>query len=971
MLVVEFGLLGPLLVRDGARRITVSAPRQRVLLAALLLEAGRAVSLDALADSLWDGEPPAGARGALHSAVQRLRVSLGPSGAAVISTRPAGYCLDLADGEFDVAQFTALAGHGHAAAEAGLWEQAAVLLGQALELWRGEPLADIPSRLLREREAARLNDQRLRALAARVNADLQLGRHDAVVPELRQLTAAYPLREGVHAQLMLALYRSARQADALAVYQGVQRVLADELGIDPGPELKLLYQRILAADPQLMSPAAGQPPAAASGQASARRPQSGPGQPAAANGRGGPAAADLVIPRQLPAGARHFAGRDEELKWLSALAAQAAGDGLGVLIAAIDGTAGVGKTALAVHFAHQVARQFPDGQLYVNLRGVDPAGVPMPAGEAVRQFLGALGVQAGRIPASLDAQAALYRSLLAGRRVLVLLDNARDVDQVRPLLPASPGCLVLVTSRSQLTGLVAAEGASPLSLGVLGDADAHELLARRLGAGRIAADMAAAAELTGLCARLPLALSIAAARIASQPGLSLASLAAELRDAGGRLDALDTGHAAASVRAVFSWSYEQLDPQAAMVFRTLGLHPGPDVSVRAAAALAGLPERDGHRSLTELTRAQLLTEHAAGRFGCHDLLRAYAAERAHADLSAAGRHAAQRRMLDHYLHTACRAAALLLPARSPILPDLAEPTAAPEPLRDAAQALEWLAAEREVLMASAARALEAGFAEQAWQLALTLTYFLDLRGHWHDLGDAGRIALTAARLLGDGAAQAQAHAQCGLAQARLGDYPEAHRRLAQALDGFTTLGDKPGQARVHNALAVVLDCQGRYGEALDQAQLALAAAVAAGDEAAEAQARNAVGWFHAQLRQYDEALDYCGQALKQLHALGLREAEARTLDSIGYAHQHLGHHVEAAACYQRSLGLNRETGSRPGEAETLTHIGDARWAAGQLADARAAWEQALEILENLRHPHADLVRGRLARPADGALSRAR
>ena len=580
---MEFGLLGPLVVRDGTRTVTVSAPQQRVLLAALLLNAGRVVSLDALAEVLWDGESPAGARSALHSAVQRLRATLGPSGADLIETQPPGYLITLEDGQLDVRAFGMLASRGHAAAEAGRWTEAADQLRQALGLWRGEPLADVPSLLLRDREVPPIVDQRLQALATRIDADLQLGRHGEVVAELRQLVAAHPLQEQFHAQLMLSLYRSGRQADALAAFQDVRRVLADELGIDPGPELTVLHQRILAADSELLRPDDAEPPGPAKTDST----------PTAAAGRRNSAAAqDQVAPRQLPAATRHFAGRAGALKTLAGLAGEATGGSTATVIAVIDGTAGIGKTTLALHFAHQVADRFPDGQLYVNLRGFDPAGPPMPPAEAIRLLLDALSVPSARIPSGLEAQSGLYRSVLADKRILVLLDNARDVEQVRPLLPASPGCLVIVTSRSQLTPLVAAEGASPLTLDVLAEADAHELLARRLGAERVAGDLPAADELIQLCAGLPLALSIAAARSASQPALSLAALSAELRGAGGRLDALDAGHAAANVRAVLSWSYQQLNASAGRLFRLLGLHAGPDISTAAAARLAELPPDD-------------------------------------------------------------------------------------------------------------------------------------------------------------------------------------------------------------------------------------------------------------------------------------------------------------------------------------------------------------------------------------------
>src|SRR5215471_14883940 len=710
VLVVDFGLLGPLLVRDGARPVVVSAPRQRVLLAVLLLSAGRVVSAEALAEVLWDGRPPAGARGALHSGVQRLRSALGPAGPELIVTRPPGYVIELEGGEFDVRRFGVLAARGRAAAGAGQWAQAAGLLREALGLWRGEALADIPSQVLREREGPALEDERLQVLAERIDADLRLGRAGEVVAELRQLVVAYPLREHFHAQLMLGLYRAGRQGDALAAFQDVRRVLSGELGVDPGPELQGLHQRILAADPGLLLAADGQPldPAAAgygqratgainaqadpasSGSGQAGPAGGGPGQADPAGGPGQEAGAEPVVPRQLPLAARHFAGRVEALKLLAGLIAEASGADGGnraVVISAIEGTAGIGKTTLAVHFAHQVAERFGDGQLYVNLRGFDPAGPPVDPGEAIRMFLAALGTPPGKIPAGLDAQAGLYRSLLAGKRMLVLLDNARDVDQVRPLLPASPGCLVLVTSRSQLTSLVAAEGAYPLILDVLTDAEAQELLGRRLGPERIAAEAVAAQELVVLCARLPLALSITAARAASAPGLPLAALAADLRDAGGRLDALDAGHGAANVRAVFSWSYQQLDASAARVFRLLGLHLGPDIGIPAAASMTGLPRRQTRAALAGLARAHLLAEPAPGRYAFHDLLRAYAAERAHSDDSEDDRRAATHRMLDHYLHTAYPAAMLVFPTRKPITLAALQPGVEPERVVGNEQAL--------------------------------------------------------------------------------------------------------------------------------------------------------------------------------------------------------------------------------------------------------------------------------------------
>ena len=952
---VDFGVLGPLSVCDGARHV-VLAPRQRVLLATLLFSAGRVVSADALAEVLWDGRPPAGGRAALHSAMQRLRSSLGAAGPALIGTRSPGYLIELGDGEFDVRRFGVLAARGQAAAEAGSWVQAAELLRQALGLWRGGALADVPSQLLRDREVPQLEDRRLAVLGWRIDADLQLGRHGAVVSELRQLVTAYPMREHFHGQLMLALYRSGRQGDALAAYQDAHRVLAGELGVDPGPGLQSLHQRILAADPELLpardSQLASTTPAPPSAPATRA-----PGLPSQGTGQ------EPVVPRQLPAATRHFAGRAGELKVLAGLAAEASEaseTSRAVVISAIEGTAGIGKTALAVHFAHQVAGRFPDGQLYVNLRGFDPAGPPMPPREAIRLLLEALGVAPASIPASLEAQVGLYRSLLAGKQMLVLLDNAHDVDQVRPLLPASPGCLVLVTSRRQLTSLVAAEGAYPLTLDLLTDAEAHELLAARLGPERPAADRTAMDELIQLCARLPLALSIAAARAASQPVLPLVALAGELRDAGGRLDALDAGDAAANVRAVISWSYEQLDATAARVFRLLGLHPGPDISVPAAASMTGLPLREGRAVLAELTRAHLLAERPPSRFAFHDLLRAYATERAHIGESEARRRAAIGRMLDHYLHTAHPAAMLLSPFRRPVTPAAPQPGLEPERMADKAQALSWFEAERRVLMGAAARALEEGFDTHAWQISWALGLFLDLRGHWHDWVAAEQIALAATQRLGDRVGQAFVLQRVAGARGKLGDHQAAHAHHQQALDIYIELGDRAGQADTHHTLSVLLHQEGRDADALGHAQQALKLFTAIGDQPGQALALNALGWIHATLGDHRQALSYCEQALDLLQEPGHFQLEADAWDSLGYAHHHLGDHAEAASCYQHALDLYQEIGDRWGQATTLGHIGDAHHAAGHRQQARAAWEQALATFDDPHHPDAGRVRAKLA-----------
>jgi tetratricopeptide (TPR) repeat protein len=700
------------------------------------------------------------------------------------------------------------------------------------------------------------------------------------------------------------------------------------------------------------------------------------GGPAAElSGQRTPAAGDVAVPRQLPACTAHFTGRSAELAALTGLLDRAAavpaggGGGGAVVISAVGGMAGIGKTALALHWAHQVAGRFPGGQLYVNLRGFDPADAPLAPGEAVRGFLDGLGVDPARIPVDAQAQASLYRSLLAGRRVLVVLDNARDAGQVRPLLPGTATCLVVVTSRSQLPGLVAAEGARPLQLGLLPADQARELLARHLGPDRAAAEPQAVAELIGLCAGLPLALSTVAARAAVQPGLPLAALAAELRDACGRLDALEAGDPATSFRAVLSWSVRHLDPAIAAMFRLLGTHPGPDVSAAAAASLAGLAPRHAREVLAALTRAHLLAEHVPGRFAMHDLVRAYAAEQASTVDSDTARRDALCRVLDHYLHTALAADMLLRPGReSPPLTPPPRPGTRAEDLAGYAQALAWFEAERPVLLAAIAEAAAAGLATHAWQISRALENFALIRGYWHDYARAQRTALSAAGQAGDVTGQAYAHRELALALLARGDGPleEARTHALRALDLYAQLSDHTGQARAHRGLSRILDAQGRHREALRHDQQALDLFRAAGHDAGQGEALNAIGWSLAHLGEPQRAVGYCKQAISLLQAHGDRYYEAGAWDSLGYAHHLLSHHAEAIACYQRSIDLCRQIGDTHHEADQLLRLGEAHQAAGDPDAARRAWQQALAIIDDLHRPDAGQVRARLLNlpPAD-------
>ena len=942
----RFGLLGPLLVSRAGVTVTIPAGKQRALLAALLLNANRVVSLQELAGVLWADDPPASARVTIHNYVKRLRQALDADAGERIATVPGGYLIRVDVAELDVSRFEAAQEAASDAARQGDWATAADQLRAALSLWRGEPLADVVSEMLALQAVPRLEEMRLQAVEAWVDAELRLGRHAEVIAELRQLAGAHPLRERLHALLMLALYRNGQQGEALAAYQRARRVLIDELGAEPGPELRRLEQQVLDADPALEPPAAEGD--ASSDLAGFRRPR--------------PASA--IVPRQLPAPVRHFVGRSDELKVLTSLLDPArSGEPETVVISAIGGTAGVGKTALALRWAHQVADRFPDGQLYVNLRGFDPSAAPVSPADAIRQFLAALREPGDPVPPDEEASAALYRSLVAGRRMLIVLDNARDADHVRPLLPGSPGCLVLVTSRSQLASLVAVEGAHPLALDVLTEADASELLARRIGPERLAAELGAGAELIALCARLPLAVAITAAHAELQPGLSLAALAGGLRDAAGRLDALDAGDAASSVRTAFSWSYQHLPAPTARMFRLLGLHPGPDITAAAAASLVGADFGDARRALHELTRASLLREDSVDRFALHDLLRVYAAELADTKESPDQRQAAIHRMADHYVHTAHTASLVIYPNREEITLTPPLPGVLPEDITTYQQAMAWCEAEHRVLLAIVSRAAEAGLDTHAWQLPTSLTIFLSRRGHWDSLPAIHQTGLAAALRLGDLKAQAIAHRSLGYAFSLLRQYEEAQSHFMHAIDLFRQLGDRPGEARAHHGLSGPLNGQGRYKDGLDHSLQALGLFQAMGDRRYQATVLNNIGFFHAQLGEYQQALDFCRQALALHTELGDWESEGYTWNSLGLAHQHLGHHDEAVDCYSRALAISRQAGDRPNQAAHLADLGDAHHAAGNPMAAREAWQQALEILDDLQHPSAGKVRDKLAREA--------
>ncbi len=941
---LRFALLGPMEMADQAGQLMpVPGTRQRVLLAALLLSANAPVSCDELYEAVWDGSPPAGAAATLRSHIRRLRNVLDREAAGRIIARAPGYLICVQQMELDVLQFEAFCREAGTARRTASWAEVSAAASHALELWRGTPLLDVPSQMLRDRAMPRLEQMRLQALEDHAEAELRLQQHDRLITGLRDLTAQHPLRERFHCQLMEALARSGRRAEALDAYGQARQALADELGIEPGPELQSLRRKILAGDPVLLAPVPQH-----DGPPLARSVTSDPEAP--------------VVPRQLPAAVPDFIGRNARLADLTAVMNVARADGTGVMIAAIDGAPGVGKTALAVRWAHQVAADFPDGQLYVNLRGFDPSGRIVSAETAVRGFVDAFGVPPEHIPSSPEALAALYRSLLVGKRVLVLADNARDAGQVRPLLPGSAECLVVVTSRARLTGLAAAEGARLLTLDILQAGEARQLLSRRIGADRATAEPTAIAELAALCGRLPLALTVAGAQAAARPGTFLKALTAQLANAAGRLQALETADPATDVRTVFSWSYQALEDLPARMFRLLGVHSGPDVTIPAAAALLAVRRDEARAALSTLAMANLIDEHAPGRYSMHDLLRAYAREQAGAVESEADQESATRRVLDFYLHTAHAAALLLNPSRAPIALALPQPGVLPEVLADGRQALAWFEAEHNVLLSAVTQAAETRYDACACQLPWAIADFLDRRGHWLEWAATERTALAAATGLGDTPAQTMARRRLAHACMQLGDYDQARAHLTGCLDLYQRLGDRSGQARTHQSLGVLDTRQGQHADALVHDQQALELVRTAGNRAALAAALSNVGHSYAHVGNYEQARAFCRQSLDLHRQLDYSPAEANAWDSLGYAEHKLGNLTEAVGCYTRALAIFRDLGDRYSQADILIHLGDVREAARDMPGAQDAWQQALNILEDLHHPDAAKVRAKLRHP---------
>ncbi|MCX4911133.1 BTAD domain-containing putative transcriptional regulator [Streptomyces sp. NBC_00878] len=941
----KFVLLGPVRAWHGPAEVRLGSPRQRLVMSVLLLRRDLPVPVDDLVDAVWDDRPPASAVNQLHIYVHRLRRAMEEAGRpeSPIEYVGRGYRLQTPPEAVDLEVFQTTMSEAQEArrTEPG---RARTLVGQALFLWQGAALADLPGEWA-QAQRVRLDQMHLDALETSLRLDLDTGIQYDMAAELAGVIAQHPLDERFREILMLALYRSGRQAAALEVYADTRALLAEKLGVGPGQALQQMYERILRADPGLLVPESDRRPAVVTA------PRQQPAQ----------AAGVVPIPAQLPCDLPVFSGRRRETDEVVRVAETGRRHGGGTVLCVVGGSAGVGKTTFAVHAAHRLAPDYPDGQIHLDLHGFDSHESPVPPRRAMRSVLESLGVSADRLPEDPDAQTALYRSLLADRRVLLLLDNARDSRQVRPLLPSAPGALVIITSRDQLSGLLVRDGAHYLRLETLTATEARDLLVRRLGADCVGADAAATEAIVERGAGLPLALALIAGRAATRGAGSLTAIAEELRETAATLDALADRDRSLDVRSVFSWSYEALPPEAARLYRLSSLTPSTGCSTAALAALADLPKARVRVVLSELTGSHLVDESDSGRFLSHDLLREYAAELLATHEDADDRSAAFRRLLGHYLRTAylaARAIAVNLPSLA-LHPDAAD--AGADDVTDPERALSWFAREAEALTQLVGRAgAVPGCETQTWQLAWSLMEFLQREGRWDDQITTQRSALDAALRGGDAVGRSHSRRNLGRAYIQAGRLDEADEQLARALDLFTELGDLDGQARCHGNLALVKTHRGDHRGALPHVHRAVEQFEAAGDRRCQAAALNNLGWTYARIGSCREGLKHCRRALALLRDTGDRVAEAATWDSLGYIHHRLGEYEQAVDHYRRALELDRRLGDLFNGAETLAHLGETRLAMGDPDSAREAWQAALAVFQELAPLAAAQVGERLA-----------
>ncbi|MDS0132567.1 MULTISPECIES: BTAD domain-containing putative transcriptional regulator [unclassified Amycolatopsis] len=928
---MEFRVLGTIEARQDGRQVELGPVRQRSVLAALLADANRLVPVDQLIDRVWADNPPLRARDTLYSYLSRLRGVLA-GGGLEIERLGGGYFPRVDPDAVDLHRFRRLVAE---AREAEDDEAAAGLFERARELWRGEALADVGTPWADELR----RDLRAEQWAAELDhADvcLRQGRHAELLPELTVRTREHPLDERLAGQVVLALYRCGRQADALDHYEQLRRRLVRELGADPSPPLRELHLRVLRGDPDLTAAPAGTLPGAD------------------------------AVPHHFPAAPPSFIGRADELAALTAASRPEADVSRVVQISALAGAGGVGKTWLVLHWAHAHRDRFPDGRLFADLHGFSSAGAPLDPSVVVRGFLGALGVVPSRIPPEPDAQVALYRKLVDGKRMLVVLDNAADAEQVVPLLPGSPACTTVVTSRRHLAPLITRYGARHLQLDILSHGEAHALLAERLGEPRIAAEPAAAEALISLCGRYPLALAIMSRHAHTRPHIPLAEFAAELRDLG--LDALDHDDPTVSLPTVLSWSLRALTGEQRTLFALLGTAPGADIGLPAAAALAGSPPRRTAKVLSMLEEASLLTRRAGGRYAMHDLIRDYATATAERDLPLGERRAALDRVLDFYAHTAHAADHRVDPHRQAVRLAAPAPGVEPGSPSDDAEAMAWFDAEHANLLAAQRAAAGLGRHDVVWHLAWSLHTFQNRRGMLHDRLVVWQAALEATEHLSDPSVHIRAHRLIGDVFMYFRRHDEAVEHLGEAAALAAKHEDPTEEGLIHHGLSWVWQLRGDDRQALEHATRALAVFRTLDRPVWEARELNQVGWFAARTGDFETARSHCTAALALHRRHGESDGEADTLDSLGYIEHHTGHHAAAIDYYQRALTVYRERGNTFQVADTLSCLGLPHAALGHHDQARAAWQEALELFRQQGRTHdAERVRRELD-ALDGARS---
>ena len=928
---MEFRILGTLEVRAGGERVMIGGPSEQKTLAVLLLAVNRVVSLASIVDALWESDLPATAPKQAQNAVSRLRRLLAVAGEPqIIVTEKAGYRASVPDGSLDAHLFAAQVEQAQVHAGLGERAQAAEMLRSALALWRGPALDGLSGAII-QAAATAWNERRYIATEAYYDHQLALGRHCDVIGELSALVTEHPLRERPVAQLMLALYRSGRRVDALSLYSDTRARLATELGLDPGPELQRLQQQMLSADPALAAPEVDGP--------DTHPPAAEPTRPAA------------TAPRldQLPHDVRTFTGRGNELRELDALLASHETSGGGGVIAAIDGLPGVGKTSLAIRWAHRVSAHFPAGTLYLDLRGHDPYQRPMTAVEALGQLLGAIGVPPGEVPDDLEARSRAFRSALGNGRWLVVLDNADSAAQVRPMLPGAASNFTLVTSRKFLGGLVATEGAYRITVSPLAYAEAQELLAEIIGRERAAAEPDATRSVITVCGRLPLALRVAAARLVADPGQPVADFAAQLTG-GGRLEALRLADDdRATVPAAFNLSYQALSPATRQTFLLMGALPPRRITEEALTAATGEPADRIASSLAELTASNLVHPLMPGRFGMHDLVRHYAAQRAKEVVPRRAADA-RRRLVSWFLAGAQRAVAALALPRLLVPPpdDPPDAQSGPQRITDAQSARDWLEAERAEMVATIRFVAEDDPHPAVWRMALEMRGFFRVRRYVADWIETGTAALYAATTQGAATDRAATHHNLGHARWSIGEYDTAIDHYQQALTESRLARWFPGEAGSLSAMGSVWHEQGRFEAAIGCYRQALELGDAAMPKPLRLITVGSLGLVYQTTGHPRAAIDAFSAAMTLAEELQATDHVATGLGNLGLSYLQLGDLDRAGDLLSRALVTYREVGSRNGEANVLAGLANLNTELGRYDEAAFQATLAVRIARDIK-----------------------